>query len=1244
MKAVMKIFLMLCFVLVLWCVVSDVKAQAIAQSTTTSATDSAVVFDVIPDSVELRALTTFYKDLGGPHWKNNRGWLKGTMHKDFATWYGVTVENGDVVEIVMPHNNLNGIRPGELGRLGMIRYLSLEGNNVKERERRTMSHDVAAFPKRDADTRKVNLPYWGLAVKGPHAQKVDWRSTPPTIDALTAYGASNIGATGVGVDQCGGLAFMVLHNGLVGENNLHIYDADGNKLTTTGLNGILSNNEMQVVKVPGKQDEWYVIYTKYRSGAGCPDGNAVYCAADVVYSRIQLNTDTRQLTILEKDRLLGSGYIQGKAVSRTVNGDVSKHYLYLVKRVLTFGYQTDANAKIQIHRYTVSESGITLGSEGVTGEISLPFWSLSIASSGVELSPDETTLCISNRNQNSNFYKDIVIFNLGEFSSPSPNPKFIDLTQLMVQPDGALLNQAVRLQDLYTLSGYKDRFSCFEFLKNKISLVEFSPSGRFLYAIGGGFQVGQANNRSYNEYLLQIDLDSDADGTEYNVSIRIQKGFGVESSCVGGSVSDSNHHPFGDIEASYDGNIYFTKGNEKRLFVIPHPNEIMQPDLTPKQVDLSTADVPNIPMQENAIVTTLPENIDGLDYIPDVNLPNPSFAFLSTTAGTGSPTTLLLSGHNAGNTYQVAWGDGTFDNLSTQRIAHTYTTPGTYTVVMSATNALGCNLKSNKQLVVEERCPTIGTMDFSASTILCSTTFEPSVQFPNTCVPVSYTWNFGDGGTSTRQSPLHSFRNEGTYNVTLKLRYQCGACKDSVSVTKQITVRRAIALIDSLITVTTELKTNVIQTQASTFFDAWPLDYTNTGLSNLSGYLNGSAGVWRNNASYVYDVPRSQSDPVTIATDGTFTLEMFNWESAQAQLIPHWINATIMTRYSPYSYELENKDVLDVYSAALYDYGGHLPSANGVNMRNNEMAYTGFEGPGKRASGNWMLSNDAEPTYLPVTVTYSKKNIAIAKAPVEIFDGVEAVDVLAHRLWWRIFFRPTMLSKYMSQVPVLCVQQHPTDRNQTIVVLEDYPFKDVWFGILRIRNQARAATAVTFDSTIYHTGRRSIKVTTAQTFEQKLLRLDSGKKYFINAWAFVRDPQRKTPEPVSGLGIDGRLKAKNGTLSGSFSIAPSGPVIEGWQQVRGTFVCPDDGLMLEVTFKPGTSGAWYDDLRLHPDDGNMTSYVYDLRDYRLRAVLDEENFATLYFYDDEGNLYLTKKETTDGIKTLSETVSYVVEH
>lgn len=50
----------------------------------------------------------------------------------------------------------------------------------------------------------------------------------------------------------------------------------------------------------------------------------------------------------------------------------------------------------------------------------------------------------------------------------------------------------------------------------------------------------------------------------------------------------------------------------------------------------------------------------------------------------------------------------------------------------------------------------------------------------------------------------------------------------------------------------------------------------------------------------------------------------------------------------------------------------------------------------------------------------------------------------------------------------------------------------------------------------------------------------------------------------------------------------------------------------------------------------MKSYVYDPISLKITAVLDENNYATFYEYDQEGTLIRTKKETERGIVTISE--------
>ena len=67
--------------------------------------------------------------------------------------------------------------------------------------------------------------------------------------------------------------------------------------------------------------------------------------------------------------------------------------------------------------------------------------------------------------------------------------------------------------------------------------------------------------------------------------------------------------------------------------------------------------------------------------------------------------------------------------------------------------------------------------------------------------------------------------------------------------------------------------------------------------------------------------------------------------------------------------------------------------------------------------------------------------------------------------------------------------------------------------------------------------------------------------------------------------------------------------------------------------------TYFDDIRIHPFNANMKTYVYDPINLRLKAELDANNYASFYEYDEEGTLIRTKVETREGIKTVTESRS-----
>jgi hypothetical protein len=117
------------------------------------------------------------------------------------------------------------------------------------------------------------------------------------------------------------------------------------------------------------------------------------------------------------------------------------------------------------------------------------------------------------------------------------------------------------------------------------------------------------------------------------------------------------------------------------------------------------------------------------------------------------------------------------------------------------------------------------------------------------------------------------------------------------------------------------------------------------------------------------------------------------------------------------------------------------------------------------------------------------------------------------------------------------------------------------------------------------------------------------------------------------------LSFNNGTPS-TFTLMPKGNIIEGWQRIEDTLTIPINATNVTIRFKSTSSDpVYFDDIRVHPFNSNLKSFVYNPINIRLMAELDENNYATFYEYDDDGTLIRVKKETERGIKTIKETRS-----
>ena len=141
-----------------------------------------------------------------------------------------------------------------------------------------------------------------------------------------------------------------------------------------------------------------------------------------------------------------------------------------------------------------------------------------------------------------------------------------------------------------------------------------------------------------------------------------------------------------------------------------------------------------------------------------------------------------------------------------------------------------------------------------------------------------------------------------------------------------------------------------------------------------------------------------------------------------------------------------------------------------------------------------------------------------------------------------------------------------------------------------------------------------------------------AKKFVLSFWAKT---DVRNPLDFDYTGIVPDVKV-NGTTAVVGSIKKS-KLVEDWQRYEVEFNILSTTGSLEVSFKNQTGQAIFlDDIRIHPFDANIKTYVYDAVTLRYVAQLDENNFATFYEYDEEGKLIRIKQETERGIFTTQE--------
>lgn len=140
-------------------------------------------------------------------------------------------------------------------------------------------------------------------------------------------------------------------------------------------------------------------------------------------------------------------------------------------------------------------------------------------------------------------------------------------------------------------------------------------------------------------------------------------------------------------------------------------------------------------------------------------------SFLSQLITTPSSTTYHFSIIDSTNVANYSWDFGDGSTGSTPESTVIYNQPGTYTICLSITDSLGvCQDASCQTIVVT--CNVNSNYNIAPSTVGGQPlTYELSAV--DTSNIISYSWDFGDGNTSTSTNPIHTYTQPGSYTICL---------------------------------------------------------------------------------------------------------------------------------------------------------------------------------------------------------------------------------------------------------------------------------------------------------------------------------------------------------------------------------------------------------------------------------------------------------------------------------------------
>jgi YD repeat-containing protein len=413
--------------------------------------------------------------------------------------------------------------------------------------------------------------------------------------------------------------------------------------------------------------------------------------------------------------------------------------------------------------------------------------------------------------------------------------------------------------------------------------------------------------------------------------------------------------------------------------------------------------------------------------------------------------------------------------------------------------------------------------------------------------------------------------------------------------------------------------TNLISLNAKVFADSNTMtsyDYLFRA-DTVNPFSIGQRGIWRVLNEYNYLTPRNYSG-VNARNSGLFnatslfssstlyvpppvpSIRLACWHNPYSYIFPsfsdqNWHLNRAITKYSPNGKEIENVDAVGNYSSAIYGYNEELPVAVAYNARQGDVLSDGFEDYNLLQPKASILRQRYSPFNIFTTSSYAFLYNLLNLSPSGSSPSI--ASNIAHTGTHSLLL-PSVSGATTFQVTVSSVS-HP------------YYYSGLYNSYYSYLPYSAASEYLSFG-------------------------FSPARKYILSFWM---QPSSGVTSTTTDFGIPSGCSV-SATIAGTTipiaTFARKSNIIDGWQQFQAIFNVPSTATDVRLILP---ASCYFDDFRIQPAEANMKSFVYNAINEKLIATLDENNFATMYEYDQEGNLVRQQKETAKGIMTVSESRS-----